>query len=66
MVTEDVRLTHPGVSEQEAWEGLGAVASRKGLCDGSSAACGVCNFEGNIINSSGVYEFPAETLECMR
>ena len=66
MVTKDIRLTHPGVSKQKAWEGLKAVTSRKGLYNNSSVAYGVYNFESNIINFSGVYKFPAEVLECMR
>ena len=66
MVIKNIRPTYPGISEQEAWEGFGAVASREGLCDSSSAACGVCDFEGDVINSSGVYGFPAEASECMR
>ena len=66
MVIKNIRLIYPGVSEQEAWEGFGAVINRKGLCNGLSVACGVYDFEGDIINSSGVYEFPAKALECMR
>ena len=39
------------------------VINRKGLYNGSSITCGVYNFKGNIINSSGVYRFPAEISE---
>ena len=66
MVIKNIRLTYPGVSEQKAWEGFGAVASREGLCDGSSVAYGVCDFEGNMVNSNGVYRFPTKISECMR
>ena len=66
MVIKNIRLIDSGVSEQEAWEGFGAVVSRKGLCNGSSVTYGVYNFKGNMVNLNGVYGFPAETLECMR
>ena len=66
MVIKNIRLTYFGISEQKAWEGFKAIASRKGLCNGSSVAYGIYNFEGDVINSSGVYGFPAKALECMR
>ena len=63
MVIKNIRLIYPGVSKQKAWEGFKAVINRKGLCNGSSTAYGVYNFEGDMVNSSRVYKFPAEILK---
>ena len=65
MIIKNIYPTHPDISKQKAWEGFKVIASRKGLYNGLSAAYSVYDFEGNIINSSGVYRFPAEALECM-
>ena len=60
---KNIRLIHPGVSKQKAWERFGAVTNHKGLYNGSSAAYKVYDFKSNIINSSGVYGFPAKISE---
>ena len=66
MVIKNIRLTHSGVSKQEAWEGFRGIASHKGLYNGLNITYGVYNFEGSVVNPSGVYGFPAKTLEYMR
>ena len=65
MVIKNIRLTHPGISEQKVWEGFRVIVNRKGLCNSLSVAYGIYNFEGDMVNSSGVYRFPAEILECI-
>ena len=60
---KNIRLTHPGVSKQKAWEGFKAVTRHKGLYNGLSITYNIYNFKGNIINPSRIYRFPAKTLE---
>ena len=66
VVIKNVRPTHPGVSEQKAWEEFKAVTNHKGLYNGLNIAHGVYNFEGNMVNSSGIYRFPAKALQYIR
>ena len=63
MIIKNIHLTYPGISKQKTWKAFKAVTGYKGLYNGLSAAYGVYNFKNNIINSSGVYKFPAKTLE---